>query len=108
MKTAQHIVSKQGILSVAAILYTIAFVLACTAACMSFDQAVATFPLADTNGGTVVTWIFAGVLGRIPSTVGTLQSLTLFIGYVIAPCVVLVMIAAKHYMQRRHSVVSAS
>lgn len=108
MKIAQHIFSKQGISSVAAILLTIAYLVACTSVCMSLNETVALFPLADSNSETVMTWIFAGVLGQIPSTVGTLQSLALFIAYVITPSVVLAMIAGQRYLQRRLPVVSAS
>jgi hypothetical protein len=95
MKFFNHILSEKGILAATVILLTIAAVLAIVGMSMEATDQLIGVPSSFTGHETVTWLLTAGVMGDVPSTAGTLQSLAFFVAYVVTPLVVAIMFAIK-------------
>jgi hypothetical protein len=62
---------------------------------MEANDQLAGLPHAFSGTQTVTSYVMAGVMGDVPSTAGTLQSIAMFMAYVITPFVVAIMFAIK-------------
>lgn len=95
MKIARHLVSNNGMLVVTVCLLMIAAALMCEGVMMEASSPLANLPLFSDVGNSITSYVMAGVMGKIPSTAGTYQSIGLFVGYVATPFTVAVMFAIK-------------
>lgn len=94
MKTLRHILSDNGIIVTTLCVLMIAAAFALTGIVMEAKGYIAGQPLLSMDGD-VVSYVMAGVMGDVPSTAGTLQSIGLFLAYVVAPFVVAIMFALR-------------
>lgn len=94
MKITRHILSDKGIIFTTICVLMIAAAFALTGIVMEAEGYMAGQPLLSMDGG-VVSYVMAGVMGDVPSTAGTLQSIGLFLAYVVAPFVVAIMFALR-------------
>lgn len=94
MKITRHILSDNGIIVTTLCVLMIAAAFALTGIVMEANGYMAGQPLLSMDGD-VVSYVMAGVMGDVPSTAGTLQSIGLFLAYVVAPFVVAVMFALR-------------
>lgn len=95
MKIARHILSNNGILVVTVYLLMIAAAFAFEGVMMEASSPLADLPLFSSSGNSITSYIMAGVMGKIPSTAGTLQSIGFFLAYIGTPFVVALMFAAR-------------
>jgi hypothetical protein len=94
MKIIRHILSNNGIIVTTLCVLMIAGAFALTGIVMEANGYMAGQPLLSMDGD-VVSYVMAGVMGDVPSTAGTLQSIGLFLAYVVAPFVVAIMFALR-------------
>jgi len=94
MKILRHILSNNGIIVTTLCVLMIAAAFALTGIVMEAEGYKAGQPLLSMDGD-VVSYVMAGVMGDVPSTAGTLQSIGLFLAYVVAPFVVAIMFALR-------------
>lgn len=94
MKIARHILSNNGIIVTTLCLIMLAAVFALTGIVMEAKDYMAGQPLLSIDGD-VVSYVLAGVMGDVPSTAGTLQSIGLFLAYVVSPFVIAIMFALR-------------
>ena len=94
MKILRHILSNNGIIVTTLCVLMIASAFALTGIVMEANGYMAGHPLLSMDGD-VVSYVMAGVMGDVPSTAGTLQSIGLFLAYVVAPFVVAIMFALR-------------
>lgn len=96
MKSSRHILSNNGILAATVILLTIAATLAFVGVGLAAQNAIAGIPPVSVGAGDSVTlYVMSGVMGKIPSVAGTLQSFALALAYGVTPLVVVSMFAAR-------------
>lgn len=95
MKITRHVLSDVGILFATICLLMIAAAFTMVGVLMEASSPLANLPLVSHVGNSVTSYVAAGVMGEIPSTAGTIQSIGLFVGYVVAPFAVALMLAAR-------------
>jgi len=95
MKIARNILSDKGILVVTVYLLMIAAAFAFGGIMMTTSHPHADLPLPSSIGGSITSYVMAGVMGEIPSAAGTFQSIGLFLAYIVTPFVVAIMLAAR-------------
>lgn len=95
MKIARHILSNNGMLVVTVYLLMIAAAFALKGVMMEASSPLADLPLFSSSGNSITSYVMAGVMGKIPSTAGTLQSIGFFLAYIVTPVVVSLMFAAR-------------
>lgn len=95
MKIARHILSDNGMLVVTVFLLMIAAAFCFEGVMMEASSPLADLPLLSSSGDSITSYVMAGVMGNIPSTAGTFQSIGLFVGYIVTPFVVAIMFATR-------------
>jgi len=101
MKIARHLFSDAGILASTVLLLMIAASLSIAGIGIDMHNQAAGFPPVG-HGADVGLPHYAlqAVLGKVPSTASTLQSLAMFLGFVVTPFVSALMIAIKGSIER--------
>lgn len=94
MKNFRHLLSDNGIIVTTICVLMIAAAFTLTGIVMEAKGYMSGQPLLSMNGD-VVSYVMAGVMGDVPSTAGTLQSIGLFLAYVATPLVVVIMFALR-------------
>jgi hypothetical protein len=102
MKIARLVLSNKGIIVATIFLLMLAAVIAMTGIVIEAGGYMAGQPLVPVDGG-IVSYVMTGVMGDVPSTAGTLQSIGLFLAYVVAPFVASIMFALRSVVKVEQS-----
>jgi hypothetical protein len=101
MKSSRHVFSNNDILAITAILLTIATAFAFVGVGLEAQNQIRGLPPVSVAAGESVTlYVMAGVMGKIPSLAGTLQSFAFAFAYGLTPFVALSMFAARTFSRK--------
>lgn len=100
MKIFRHILSDNGILVTTVFFLMIAAAFACTGAVMEAQDHMVGLPLLAIDAD-IASYVLAGVMGDVPSTAGTLQSIGFFGFYVVTPLVVAALYGTRAVVRHR-------
>lgn len=100
MKIFRHILSDHGILVTTVCLLMIAAAFACTGIVMEAQDHMAGRPLLAMDAD-LASYVLAGVMGDVPSTAGTFQSIGLFGAYLVSPLAAVTLFAIKAVVRNR-------
>jgi hypothetical protein len=96
MKFARHVFSDAGILATTVLLLMIAASLSIAGIGIDMHNQAAGFRAVVLGADVGLPhYVLQAVMGKVPSTAGTLQSLAMFLGFVVTPFVSALMIAIK-------------
>lgn len=96
MKFARHLFSDAGILTSTVVLLMIAASLSIAGIFLDMHNQAAGFaPVVLGADVGLPHYVLQAVMGKIPSTAGTLQSLAMVLGFIVTPFVAALMIAVK-------------
>ena len=94
MKITRHILSTNGIIVTTFALLMLAAAFSIGGIMTEANGYMAGQPLVSFDGG-VLSYVMSGVMGDVPSTAGTLQSIGLFLAYVMTPFTAAIMLVVK-------------
>jgi hypothetical protein len=100
MKIFRHILSDNGILVTTVFFLMIAAAFACTGIVLEAQDHMAGLPLLAIDAD-IASYVLAGVMGDVPSTAGTFQSIGFFVAYVVTPLTAVTLFAIKAVVARR-------
>lgn len=95
MKLVRNLLSEKGIILTVIVLLMIASVLAMAGVVIEAKNHMASQPLLAIDSGNITSYVMTGVFGDLPSLAGTLQSFGLFVGFVVTPFVLAIMLTVK-------------
>lgn len=95
MKLARNVLSEKGMILTVIVLLMIAALLAMAGVVVEAKNHMAGQPLLAIDSGNITSYVMTGVFGDLPSLAGTLQSYGLFVGFVVTPFVLAIMLTIK-------------